>query len=246
MQYQFDTQIAREYSLEEAVFIHNIYFWVKINAANQSKLHYHDGRYWTYNTMRGLVSFFEGIWSERQVQRIVEKCRAHGLIETGSYSENPRDRTLWYTTTETVDCIYRNRKMESTKSEDGGPEIGKCIKGADINTDSKLTAQAVVEAFAEICVDLPGAQRPHLTDKRRKAIATLGNRGYTLADLRSTFTKAQASTFCRGGGAKRWTATLDWLLQENNLAKVLEGQYDDAPTRTPPPSAPKLIDEEWV
>ena len=46
--------------------------------------------------------------------------------------------------------------------------------------------------------------------------------------------KIKDSSFCQGIGGKGWTATFDWMIySENNLTKVLEGQYDDKkPKRT--------------
>ena len=40
--------------------------------------------------------------------------------------------------------------------------------------------------------------------------------------------KIKDSSFCQGIGGKGWTATFDWMIfNDNNLTKILEGQYDD-------------------
>lgn len=41
------------------------------------------------------------------------------------------------------------------------------------------------------------------------------------------FQKAQESTFLKGGNRRNWTVTFDWLISDSNMAKVLDGNYDD-------------------
>lgn len=175
MIYQFDTGLAREYSVEEAVFVHNIHFWVMTNAANRSKIHFHEGCYWTFQTLSGLVEIFDFIWSDRQISRIVDKCRKSGLIKTGNFNKDRRDRTLWYTTTEVVNCIYRNRQMATPNSVNDDTEIGKCIKGTDNNPDNNPDIGRVFQDYAgddtELAEELSGfvamrkARRKKPTDR---------------------------------------------------------------------------------
>ena len=66
-----------------------------------------------------------------------------------------------------------------------------------------------------------------LTEKRKKAIKKalpyLNEKGFE-----GLFEKAGHSDFLMGrtGG---WKADFDWLLQPDNLTRVLEGRYDNAP-----------------
>ncbi|MBP9693031.1 MAG: hypothetical protein KBD90_06890, partial [Alphaproteobacteria bacterium] len=39
--------------------------------------------------------------------------------------------------------------------------------------------------------------------------------------------RIKASPFLMGEGDRRWHVTLDWILIEDNLVKVLEGNFDD-------------------
>ncbi|MHC4623379.1 MAG: replication protein [Planctomycetota bacterium] len=46
--------------------------------------------------------------------------------------------------------------------------------------------------------------------------------------------RISASSFCTGGGEKKWRAGVDWLLgNSSNYVKVLEGKYDDEGTPKP-------------
>ena len=86
--------------------------------------------------------------------------------------------------------------------------------------------------FGEICVSYPQCRK--LSESRKKAIRGRFSSGYTLDDFRTLFEKAEASAFLKGGNSRNWQATFDWLLADANMAKVLDGNYDDkgaAPAR---------------
>ena len=44
MTHNFDTEIATEYGINEAILLNNIYYWVEYNKANEKN--FHDGYYW--------------------------------------------------------------------------------------------------------------------------------------------------------------------------------------------------------
>ena len=53
------------------------------------------------------------------------------------------------------------------------------------------------------------------------------NTGYTVDDFRILFEKAESSSFLKGQNNRNWSATFDWLIMDGNMAKVLDGNYDD-------------------
>ena len=84
--------------------------------------------------------------------------------------------------------------------------------------------QGVIDLYNETCVSLPSVQK--LTDKRKRALkARLKN--YSVEDLKTVFEKAEESPFLNGSSGKWSGATFDWLIKEDNIVKVLEGNYDD-------------------
>lgn len=65
-----------------------------------------------------------------------------------------------------------------------------------------------------------------LSERRKKAIAARWKEyGEDIAIFEKLFTMAEESTFLKGGNDRNWTATFDWLLNQNNMTKVLEGNY---------------------
>ena len=66
-----------------------------------------------------------------------------------------------------------------------------------------------------------------MTENRKKAIRARLNSGYTQEDFITLFQKAQESDFLKGKNDRNWNADFDWLIKDANIAKVLEGKYDN-------------------
>lgn len=124
--YQFNTACASAFGLPESVFIHQVYFWCRLNEKNGNNLH--DGRYWSYNSMKALRAVFD-FWTDSQLETVINNCRKKGAILTANYSTDPRDRTLSYAITDSVKCIYENSEMSDLNNRNAFPKSQKCIKG---------------------------------------------------------------------------------------------------------------------
>ena len=84
--------------------------------------------------------------------------------------------------------------------------------------------QEIVDAYNNTCKSLPRVTS--LSEARRKAIrARL--KTYTPDDLKRVFIKAEQSSFLKGANDRNWSANFDWLLKDSNIAKVLDGNYDN-------------------
>lgn len=114
--------LAIQYGADIAIFLHNLVFWVEKNRANGK--HFHDGRYWTYNTMEAFAELYP-LWSRDQIKRLIAKCRENGLLLVGEYNSDKRDRTKWYSPSDEIlalygigaaDCKGRNRQMQGAEA----------------------------------------------------------------------------------------------------------------------------------
>lgn len=86
------------------------------------------------------------------------------------------------------------------------------------------TCKQVAALFNQICVSYPSVQS--LSEARKKAIKARF-KTYTLEDFEILFEKAEASDFLKGGNGRNWSANFDWLIRDSNMAKVLDGNYDN-------------------
>jgi hypothetical protein len=95
--------------------------------------------------------------------------------------------------------------------------------------------QEIQELYNKICQTLPKVQE--LTDKRKTAIK---NRWQTYSKRKNAqgeamgillfeelFNRANESDFLSGRNGKWKGCNFDWLINENNLVKVLEGTYEN-------------------
>lgn len=93
----FDTEVAQLVGVNAAVLFKNIEYWVEKNATNGKNEH--DGRYWTYNSMKAYEEQFPYL-TGNQIRTALTKLEDAGLVITGCFNEIAYDRTKWYTVTE--------------------------------------------------------------------------------------------------------------------------------------------------
>ena len=97
MTHIFDVDLAKEYTIEIAIMINHMTFWLQKNKAN--KKHIHEGKVWTYNTAKAFTEIFQ-YWNENQVRHLLKVMEEKEIITVGNYNINSYDRTKWYTFTD--------------------------------------------------------------------------------------------------------------------------------------------------
>lgn len=95
----FNIEAARRYGVDGAVLLQGMAAWISKNRANER--HFHDGRWWTYNSQDALVKLFP-FWSRRQIQRIVKALHTEGALLLGNYSDGSFHNTTWYALSDDV------------------------------------------------------------------------------------------------------------------------------------------------
>lgn len=239
MNFHFDGAVAEMYGVDGAVFISRLQFWIEKNAANDR--HYHEGRYWTYNSLRAMEKLFP-FWSRRQIERIVKNLKDKGVLLTANYARDSYDRTLFYALDESklpISPFGGDLSPNGDTLSPNGEMINEQLKTHIREEEDKANKpeisnkpQQLADRYNAICTNLPRVVR--LTDKRRRAVRLIYGKGYTPEQLDEVFRKAQASSFCTGLNDRHWKADFDWLLNESNLVKVLEGKYDNPAAAKPP------------
>ena len=85
-----------------------------------------------------------------------------------------------------------------------------------------------VTSFNTICTSLPKVTK--VTNSRKAAVKRIYEK-FSQDDIEKAFHKAQDSIFLRGEVKtqrhENWICTFDWLMKETNMAKVLDGNYDN-------------------
>jgi len=150
---------ATKYGVEEAILLHDIIYWIRKNAANGK--HFHDGRYWTYNSAAAFAELHP-YWRDKngrtdKVQRIINSLVKQGAIIKGNYNQIAYDRTLWYALSdELADCIFQNQEIENANLRNGKCENAEPIQDnkTNISTNNKHNISAPAFDFKKALIDL--------------------------------------------------------------------------------------------
>lgn len=128
--HMFDPQIAKEYGVNAAIIFQNLAYWIERNRANETN--FHDGRYWTYNSVRALTEPFPYL-TDKQIRGALKKLEEGGMILVGNYNKSAYDRTRWYALAEKGLSICTKGQMNFTDRENENAQEGEPIP--DINTN---------------------------------------------------------------------------------------------------------------
>lgn len=187
MEYSFNAEIAKKYGVDEAVFIHNLYWWIAKNEANGR--HFHDGHSWTYNSMEAFAKLFP-FWTVKQIRRIIQKLEDSGALLIGNYNKKPFDRTRWYALTEDVNSIYQKGTIDVPKRADHNcpngqistAQMGRPIP--DNKPDSKPDCKLYSPVVGYLNEKAGTGYRPG-SHKTRALIDARVNEGFTLEDFKT-------------------------------------------------------------
>lgn len=145
MTHSFDVEIARKYGMNVAVIFNNIFYWCEHNRANGK--HEHDGLYWTYNSRKAFAELFPYL-TERQIRTALDKLIEEGLIVTGNFNADPRDRTNWYAVTKLGYCIGHESPMQVTSESNASdlevqplPDSKPTVIKPTVENESEARAQ---------------------------------------------------------------------------------------------------------
>ena len=148
----------------------------------------------------------------------VNKYRAVRVSPEGSKETLPVVKKLDEGSKETLPVV--KKLDEGSKETLPGGSKETLPNNKSINNKEHNNTDAVFEMFNSICKSFPSVRAK--SEARRKAVnARL--KTYSMEEIKLLFEKAESSDFLRG---KNW-ATFDWLIQDGNMAKTLDGNYDN-------------------
>lgn len=245
MHHSFDIDLAEAYGILEAILLNHFQHWIKHNAANEK--HYHDGRYWTFNTVKAFAELFPYA-SAKQIRTAIDKLIKADIIMTGNYNKTTYDRTLWYAFTDKGLTICPLGKMDVPKKENGCTENGKPIPNTITSTntnqknkenndqpakpaDSELAAE-----FEELWKDYPRKQGKA---NALKAYVKARKAGVDKLTVSNGITRYNAQIRANNTNMKYVKQGSTWFSQQ---CWDDEYQINNSPT----PRKQDHIDDEWL
>lgn len=119
---------------------------------------------------------------------------------------------------------------EVTKSN---TEIEK-EKDIDIDIDKEIenrekSYKQITDLFNALCPSLNSVK--YLSEETKQEIEAQLTK-YSVDDFEQLFKKAESSDFLKGENKSRWVASFEWLIKDQNMAKVLNGNFDNKKSLT--------------
>jgi len=151
----------------------------------------------------------------------VRNLHSYTYTETTSKNTN-REHTA---RAQEIKNVWEEEKIEEAESASPPRAEAHHVETCRVETHcTKSRAETMVEIWEKHV-----ASSPHLTQKRKEKLLCVLNTHFQ-NDVRKWDLFCQRikdSPFLRGEGPRGWRVTLDWILEECNLLKVLEGNFDD-------------------
>lgn len=160
----------------------------------------------------------EMIGSETDKAELMRRKRAQNRVQSGNNVTGVLPG---------VTLCYTEIEKEKDKEIDTEIEKEKEETAAELPAPSRppVPYEAIKDFYNQVCVSFPRCTA--MSESRKKAIKARFTSGYTLEDFKKVFVKAEGSSFLKGRNDRNWTASFDWLIKDGNMAKVLDGNYDD-------------------
>lgn len=115
-----------------------------------------------------------------------------------------------------------NNKTNVSEADKNKKRIEKDKEKEEEEREEK--AQQIADLFNSLCPSFSKVKV--LSDSMKTEIEkTLAE--FSESDISAAFEKAEQSSFLKGKNERKWTASFDWLIKADNIAKVLNGNFDD-------------------
>ncbi|WP_408954753.1 hypothetical protein [Natroniella sp. ANB-PHB2] len=130
----FDKQLAEEVGMNEAIFLQQLYYWLRINY--KADKNYIEGKYWVYNTYGEWLENNFPFWSKSTLRRTIKNLEKEELVITDNFNKAGFDKTKWYTINFEVLSKIENKIKEEEQSAQNEQttvqnEQRKCSKRTD-------------------------------------------------------------------------------------------------------------------
>jgi len=159
------------------------------------------------------------------------------LKDNGSYTENFEFPTLTEPN-ESVTTTWQPTDNQMATQD----RIGEDREGKERIGEGRVDYNGIKDAYNALCPSLPTVRS--LSDARKKTIRARLNT-YSVEKLYEAFTKAEASDFLKGKNSRNWAANFDWIMKDANLAKILDGNYDNRRDSQPKDKTAEMLDESY-
>lgn len=122
--------LARLIGLNESIVLQQVHYWIEIESKSKDieviEKHYHDGRWYVYNTFEQWHEQFP-FWCIRTLKTIFKSLENKGLLIPDRFNKFGYDRTKWYTINyELLKTLDTQHSAKTAQSKVQNLPNGKC------------------------------------------------------------------------------------------------------------------------
>lgn len=159
--------------------------------------------------------------NESKVERILKSLKSEQQIEQQTSSKN---RLISITNWEFYQqSEQQNEQQVNNKRTTNEQQVNTNKNIKNDKNGRKDICQNILDLFNKICCSFGRVK--NITKNRAETISD-SLKTYSVDDFKKVFEKAEQSDFLKGNNNRNWLASFDWLIKEDNMAKVLEGKYN--------------------
>lgn len=154
---------------------------------------------------------------------VIKHWRMHNLLRKDRYNPTQYQEELQRLQLKD-NGSYTESTVIPTLPDDGNQMATQVRLDKDRLDKERIDYNGIFDAYNQTCRSLPAIKT--LSEARKKAIRARLN-CYTYEDILEAFSIAENSDFLKGQNNRNWRADFDWIMKDTNMAKILEGKYNN-------------------
>lgn len=136
--YSLEGELAKKYGVAEAFLLSYFQYYIELAEKKQEPEKFHEGRYWTYASMRDLAKCFS-FYSQGKIHKALHHLIDEKILLTGNFNKYDWDKTTWYAFSdsglnEVRGCSQRERGVHSVN--EGVHNVNGGVHSVNDNTYS--------------------------------------------------------------------------------------------------------------
>lgn len=193
------------------------------------KANWKDGKFEGKVIPRGsFVSSYPKLESETQLTNREIRTSIQHLKKTGELTVKTTNKYSIFTINNYNQYQIgdsQNDSLTTDKRQSNDSLTSAIEEKKEIKEGNKGIYKQIIDLYNDICVSFPRVTK--LSENRKKALnARL--KMYDIDDFKRLFELAEQNNFLKGGNDRNWSANFDWLIKDSNMAKVLDGNYNNS------------------
>jgi len=205
---------------------------------------------YSVEAVQALIERFENkysviIFSKETSEIAIKNFLRHSIVKGGKPVEDCiRKEMLKVKNRSLIDAVFNHIADKSDLNQTVKKIVNEIINNNDNNNEfdndndndndnERIVPRFVDESSAETkIIDLfhslcPSFLKVEVLSEDMKADLAESLTKYTEEQFKAVFEKAEKSSFLKGKGKNKWKASFYWLIKAENIAKVLNGNFDD-------------------